>query len=99
MSKAITSPEYSTNQNIRKMMNQIIESKFLSAKLLINEIKSHGLYENIHDTEFKVFSQFGDDGILQHLVHQTRAEPQIFIDFGIQDYSEANTRFLLINNN
>lgn len=48
--------------------------------------------------EFKVFSQFGEDGILQFLLAHVPVENEIFIEFGVQDYSEANTRFLLLNN-
>lgn len=43
--------------------NEIYETKILTARLLINQIKSQGMYENIQDAEFKVFSQIGDDGI------------------------------------
>ena len=54
----------------------------------------------LQDAEFKVFSQFGEDGILQYLIQETaisRAEAS-FIEFGVEDYSESNTRFLLLNN-
>jgi hypothetical protein len=53
----------------------------------------------LQDAEFKVFSQFGEDGILQYLVRETgisRAETS-FVEFGVQNYSESNTRFLLMN--
>ena len=73
--------------------------KLLYGKSLANQVKAYGIYENIQDAEFKVFSQFGDDGILQYLIHQTRPEHHTFIEFGVQDYSEANTRFLLVNDN
>ncbi len=73
--------------------------RLLVGKQLANQVKSHGIYENIHDAEFKVFSQFGDDGILQYLIHQTRPEQKTFIEFGVANYSEANTRFLLVNDN
>jgi len=74
-------------------------TRLLLGKMLANQIKQHGIYENLHDAEFKVFSQFGDDGILQYLVHQTCPEKHVFIEFGVQDYEEANTRFLLVNDN
>jgi len=51
--------------------------------------------------EYKVFSQFGEDGIIQHLIHELKLEKeeQVFIEFGVQNYEESNTRFLLMNNN
>ena len=73
--------------------------RLLTGKMLANTVKQHGIYANLQDAEFKVFSQFGDDGILQYLIHQTKPEKLTFIEFGVQDYAEANTRFLLINDN
>ena len=55
--------------------------------------------EEIADVEFKVFSQWGEDGIIQYLVHKTCPKSNVFIEFGVEDYRESNTRFLLVNNN
>ena len=54
-------------------------------------------FDNIQKAEFKVFSQFGEDGILQYLIRESGIEvhEQIFVEFGVENYSEANTRFLL----
>jgi hypothetical protein len=71
----------------------------LNGRLLINQIQSHGIYENIRDSEFQIFSQFGDDGIIQYLIKETHPLVEKFIEFGVQNYTEANTRFLLMNNN
>lgn len=73
--------------------------KILYAKSIINQLKSHGVHDNIHDTEFSVFSQFGDDGIIQYLINNIDIRHQKFIEFGVENYTESNTRFLLINNN
>jgi hypothetical protein len=51
------------------------------------------------DVEFSVFSQFGDDGIIQWLIHRLSGLSETFVEFGVQDYQEANTRFLLVNDN
>lgn len=53
---------------------------------------------SIADIEFRVYSQFGDDGILQWLVARLPAIPKRFVEFGVEDYTEANTRFLMVNN-
>ena len=52
----------------------------------------------LQDYEFQVFSQWGEDGIVQHLVEAVPVERKLFIEFGVEDYTEANTRFLLTNN-
>ncbi|MGE4239660.1 hypothetical protein [Ramlibacter sp.] len=48
--------------------------------------------------EFRVFSQWGEDGIIQHLVRNVPIERPIFVEFGVENYVESNTRFLLTNN-
>jgi hypothetical protein len=75
------------------------ETKQLIAKVLNNQIQSLGLLDNIQQAEYKVYSQFGDDGIIQYLVKNTEVKNKIFIEFGVENYLEANTRFLLINDN
>lgn len=71
---------------------------FLNAKALINGMKEKRL-SSLEEAEFQVFSQFGEDGIIQWLIHNVTIEQKTFVEFGVEDYSEANTRFLLINNN
>ncbi len=51
------------------------------------------------EKEFKVYSQFGDDGIIQFLIKTLSIESKSFIEFGVGDYFESNTHFLLVNNN
>ena len=51
------------------------------------------------DVEFSVFSQFGDDGIIQWLIHRLSGLNETFVEFGVGAYQEANTRFLLVNDN
>ena len=56
---------------------------------------------DLRQAEFRVFSQFGDDGIVEYLVGRIgvpRAAER-FVEIGVEDYSEANTRFLLVNRN
>ncbi len=49
--------------------------------------------------EFKVYSQFGDDGIIQWLItYLELSRTGRFIEFGVGDYFESNTHFLLVNN-
>lgn len=73
--------------------NRVLAGK-MYAKLLEKESS-----QNIHDYEFKVFSQYGDDGIIQYLVRKLNITEKTFVEFGVENYREANTRFLLINNN
>jgi len=51
----------------------------------------------IASAEFRVFSQWGEDGIIQHLLRHVPVSKKIFIEFGVENYTESNTRFLLVN--
>lgn len=53
----------------------------------------------LRDHEFKVYSQWGEDGVIQFLLRHVRIERPVFVEFGVESYVEANTRFLLVNNN
>jgi hypothetical protein len=54
---------------------------------------------DLSEVEFQVFSQWGDDGIIQFLINKIAIPNKTFIEFGVENYKESNTRFLLINNN
>jgi hypothetical protein len=51
------------------------------------------------DYEFKVFSQWGEDGIIQRLIHEVPLAHRTFIEFGVEDFMESNCRYLLMNDN
>ena len=53
----------------------------------------------IAKAEFQCFSQFGEDGIIQFLVQRVPIERDVFVEFGVADYRESNTRFLLVHDN
>jgi hypothetical protein len=56
-------------------------------------------YSSLKDLELRVYSQFGDDGIIQYLVHNLDLSNKTFIEFGVENYFESNTRFLLEKDN
>ena len=71
----------------------------LTARSLSETVKNKGPVATLSEVEFKVFSQCGDDGIIQWLVHHLEFPHQTFIEFGVENYRESNTRFLMMNNN
>lgn len=75
------------------------ELKLLTGRLLASQVRASAT--NFREAEFKVFSQFGDDGIIQYLIARLEIPQELtsFVEFGVQDYSESNTRFLLLNDN
>lgn len=55
--------------------------------------------DRLEDVEFSIFSQFGEDGILQYLLKHVRVPETTFVEIGVGNYRESNTRFLVENNN
>jgi hypothetical protein len=55
--------------------------------------------KTLREAEFRVFSQWGEDGIIQFLAQQLPIANKTFVEFGVQDYLEANTRFLVVKDN
>jgi hypothetical protein len=63
------------------------------------QIRQLGSLGTLADAEFCIFSQWGEDGIIEWLVHNNGPMPEVFVEFGVENYREANTRFLLIHRN
>ena len=63
-----------------------------------NILLSRQNYENIkdiRDAEIKVFSQNGEDGIIDFILKKLNIGDLKFIEVGVEDYEESNTRFLV----
>lgn len=77
--------------NIEPMM--ILQGKIMA------ELNRSKTSTNIQDYEFKVTSQTGEDGIIQFLINKISIKNKVFVEFGVETYTEASTRFLLQNDN
>jgi len=86
-------------RDLTALRNDIDTLKILSAQPLIQNIRAGKSFSSLREAEFKVFSQFGDDGIIQYLIHRLAPLPDSFVEFGVENYRESNTRLLLLNNN
>lgn len=96
---------------IRKILNKVgsqltfsekillEKTAILSAKQLALAYQALPSVTDLASTEFRVFSQNGEDGILEWLVAKLPMIPHTFIEFGVENYLESNTRFLLMNRN
>lgn len=98
MFKKIVNKILQTIHNNTKI--EIDSSKILTGRSIAN-FNAAKTTTNLSEIEFKVFSQWGDDGIIQYLLSKIDipAANEIFIEFGVENYTESNTRFLLTNNN
>lgn len=91
--RSLVSGQYSS------FRSQIDHQLMLQGRALALQNAQRAPLSNLQEAEFKVFSQYGEDGILQYLIREAgiTREEQIFIEFGVQNYLESNTRFLLQN--
>ncbi|HMH24181.1 MAG TPA: hypothetical protein VK563_20500 [Puia sp.] len=69
------------------------------ARLLADNNKDKKDIKSLGEVEFQVFSQRGEDGIIQYILSKIEVPNRIFVEFGVENYTESNTRLLLINNN
>jgi hypothetical protein len=96
--KRLNISTYSLSSFLETEKNNMLSSKILMGKIL-SRMNSELVISNLDEVEFKVFSQWGDDGIIQYLINKLDIPNKVFIEFGVENYRESNTRFLLINNN
>lgn len=85
--------------NIVRLASASEHQSLMLGRLLSETIKSKKYIASLSEVEFKIFSQWGDDGIIQWLVSNLEFPHKTFIEFGVENYRESNTRFLLMNNN
>lgn len=70
-------------------------------KILINQgrllSKDYNLrnFHSLQDAEFQIFSQWGEDGIIQYLTQNIEIRHKNFVEFGVETFTEANCRFLM----
>lgn len=80
---------------LARLDRQVDDIKINQGRILagLNYDRRHN---RLSDYEFKVFSQWGEDGIIQHLITHLDIASRTFIEFGIEDFSESNCRFLMM---
>jgi hypothetical protein len=89
---------------IKKKLQNFIGQSYLEEKnnkilknlgIINSKLNKEKNFKTIQDYEFQVFSQFGDDGIIQFLINNIKVYNNNFVEFGVENYEEANSRFLL----
>jgi len=85
-----------------KAIPSILESikMDLNSLLVSREIKEKGLSQKqvLKNSEFKIYSQNGEDGIINYIFSKIDFTNKTFIEFGIENGRECNTANLSINN-
>jgi len=76
----------------KKFINNINYNLGLNNLLRISE--NYNNITKLDQSECKIFSQNGEDGILNYIISMLKIERPNFIEIGVGTYIEANTRFI-----
>jgi hypothetical protein len=95
--------------NIRNIVQrgaQLVASEVKSDKTLIaqgvlwaSHLRTVNNIRSLADVECSIFSQWGEDGIIEWILQQIDGMPDKFVEFGVETYRECNTKFLISNRN
>ncbi len=84
----------------KKVFSEEIQKELvIKAKLLSIKNRNLKKIKDLSEVEFQVYSQWGEDGIIDWLVNKSPDIPKSFLEIGTENYKESNTRFLLVNKN
>ena len=77
-------------------LQRLVERQLvLQAQMVVQANRSRTRLAGLHDAEFCAYSQWGEDGIIDWLVERLPGIPRTFVEFGVENYRESNTRLLL----
>ncbi len=81
---------------LKKVLKKYLDNKKYSNGVshIIKIRPQYKNYENLNDLDYKIYSQNGEDGIIDYLLSSLSIDKPNFLEIGIGDYSECNTRFI-----
>ena len=71
---------------VRHLRNDVEVLRLLNGKMFANLNKGK-VADGLADVEFKVFSQYGDDGIINYLTSNLDITNKVFVEFGVENYT------------
>ena len=89
---------YQLSSMMRHLIMEIDSIKISQGKVL-SKLNKNKISKDIQDYEFKIFSQWGEDGIIQKIIDSIEIKNKTFIEFGIGNFFESNCRFLMMHDN
>jgi|TARA_B100002003_G_scaffold172253_1_gene160229 hypothetical protein len=87
------------NNKIIYLINRLFKKYFdkkifmIGCSHILNIRQSYNNINKLNDLDYKVFSQNGEDGIIDYLLSRLNIAKPKFVEIGVGDYSESNTRF------
>lgn len=88
-------------KNVRRGLARLAPSSqrllLLEGRRAAWEVSKLPITTELKRAGFGVFSKDDEDGIVQFLISHVEIKHRTFIEFGVENYEESNTRFLLMN--
>ena len=87
-------------ERVNNFLSNILKKNDAQSKFMLGNIflklakKEHHSINNLHEVEYKVFSQTGEDGIIDFMLSKLNISNSKFVEIGVGDYSESNTRYI-----
>jgi len=96
-------PLNDTFEKLTKKLDQLVSGKNASHQMEVDRYLHEFLYNNpkyqnnkrLNRFEHQVFSQFGEDGIINEIFNRVSTTNKYFIEFGVENGTECNTTNLL----
>jgi hypothetical protein len=79
-------------RSVDALREEARQTRFALASMQALRVRGVG---SLREAEFKAYSQFGEDGIIQWLIARVPISSRSFVEVGVASYRESNTRFLL----
>jgi hypothetical protein len=84
---------------IRGLNINLDKSLMIAGRMAASSLSNINKINTLSDVGFKIYSQFDEDGILEWLIQKVPISSNKFVEFGVENYIESSTRFLLKNRN
>lgn len=88
-------------QRLKKIIYDLFFKKYQYRKIymighshILNIRKNYPYINNLTNVDYKIFSQNGEDGIIDYLLYQIKVEKPKFLEIGVGDFTESNTRYI-----
>ena len=76
-----------------KLLGSAVRRELLATQLgqgrVLSELNAAKAVDDLNACEFKVFSQFGEDGIIQRLIRVVPITNKTFVEFGVENFAES----------
>lgn len=85
----------------RELFHYLLNAENISLQNghILSSLNEARTSNDLKDYEFRIFSQWGEDGIIQKLIKSVPIVNKTFVEFGVETFFESNCRFLMMKDN